>query len=272
MTFLGLRDSGMSILNNNFFTNFFKKPLDSVSARNFLSRISEFSPFKVSSNNGFQTNLTNKNDYERFCNSLNNGEGEITDPFTGDTLSFTNQDEFIEALAKLEESRMNYIKERARANMILASGGTPKEIHSIYKNTAPQNNGVSVLDDPESPEAKEYFVAMQNDVYDAIISSAKTMSLNELKAFASWVPGLQGLIIDAEAKAERSGLATSIAANKQISDFDKSQNLDYEISRNQLAISNSSDFSVLNMQNLFTGFSQKIARNKLDWNPTIEIA
>jgi len=67
MTFLG-RDSGMSNLNSNILNNF-------SNIRDVSKRIFEYSPFQVSSSNGFKTQITNKLDFERFCNSLYNGEG-----------------------------------------------------------------------------------------------------------------------------------------------------------------------------------------------------
>ena len=109
------------------------------------------------------------------------------------------------------------------------------------------------------------------------MASAKSMNLGELKAFSSWVPGLQGLIISAEAKAIKTGLSPTQLDITSLGDIDKK---DHELqlsfskkkTNNQIDFSDQLDFSVVNLRKIFDRFNPKQTRDSLDWNPTIDIA
>jgi hypothetical protein len=250
---------------------------NSISA--YLKGVSLASPIKILADNGLMFDAFDSSDYSRHLESRSLRQGQLSDPFTGDTIEFNGQDEFKEALAKLEESRTNYLKERARADLLLASGGSPAQVSSILKATAPIKNGQSILDQPDSPEAQEYQAMMKQKVYDAIMASAKSMSLQELRSFSSWVPGLQALISGAETKAFKNGLTGVSADLVSLGEIDKR---DFEMMTKRsdntgkrpslLDFSDSLDFSVVNLRKVFDRFNPKQVRDDLDWNPTIEIA
>ncbi len=243
----------------------------------YLNGVSLSSPIKLLADNGLMYDVFDSTDYSRRLGNNSLRSGQLSDPFTGEVIDFNGEDEFKSALAKLEESRMNYLKERAQADLLLASGGTPAQVSSILKATAPTKNGVSILDQPDSAEAQEYQSMMKQKVYDAIMASAKSMNLGELKAFSSWVPGLQGLIISAEAKAIKTGLSPTQLDITSLGDIDKKDHeLQLSFSKkkpnNQIDFSDHLDFSVVNLRKIFDRFNPKQTRDSLDWNPTIDIA
>ena len=188
-----------------------KETINPNSIQAYLNGFSLSSPVKLLADNGLMYDVFDSSDYTRRLGDNPLRSGQLSDPFTGEVIDFNGEDEFKSALIKLEESRMNYLKERARADLLLASGGSPSQVHSILKATAPTKNGISILDQLSSLEALEYKALMKNMVYDSIMASAKSMKLSELKAFSSWVPGLQGLIISSEAKAIKTGLTQTQA-------------------------------------------------------------
>lgn len=251
--------------------------LNSIQA--YLNGVSLSTPIKLLADNGLMYDVFDSTDYSRRLGINSLSSGQLSDPFTGETIDFNGPDEFKEALDKLEESRRNYLKERARADLLLASVGSPAQVHSILKATAPTKNGISILDLPDSEEAQEYQAMMKQKVYDAIMASAKSMNLNELRSFSSWVPGLQGLISDAEAKALRLGLANGSEDLVSLAEIDKR---DFELMTKHsdntskrpsiLDFSDSFDFSVVNLRKVFDRLNPKQVRDELDWNPTIEIA
>jgi hypothetical protein len=254
-----------------------KQTINPNSIQAYINGVSLSSPIKLLADNGLMYDVFDSTDYSRRLGNNSLRSGQLSDPFTGETIDFDCEDTFKSALAKLEESRMNYLKERARADLLLASGGSPAQVQSILKATAPKINGQSVLDLPGSSEGQEYQAMMKNMVYDAIIASAKSMSLREIKEFSSWVPGLQSLISSSESKAIHSGLTVDEAEKLSLSDIDK-KNFENQISSqkskatNQLDFSDQLDFSVVNLKKIFDRFNPKQTRDKLDWNPTIDIA
>jgi len=243
----------------------------------YLNGVSIVTPIKLLTDNGLSYDVFDSSDYSRRLGNNPLRSGQLSDPFTGQTIDFSSEDEFKSALAQLEESRMNYLKERARADLLLASGGSPEQIHSILKATAPKKNGISLLDLPGSSEGQEYQAMIKNMVYDAIIASSKSMNLKEIKHFSSWVPGLQNLISSTEAKALQLGLSLEEAEKISLFDIDKK---DFELQvllskrkpANQLDFSDQLDFSVVNLRKILDRFNPKQTRDSLDWNPTIDIA
>ncbi|MEY3369762.1 MAG: hypothetical protein RLZZ361_432 [Cyanobacteriota bacterium] len=251
--------------------------INTNSIQAYLNGVSLTSPIKLLADNGLMYDVFDSTDYSRRLGNNSLSSGQLSDPFTGEVIDFNGEDEFKSALAKLEESRMNYLKERAQADLLLASGGTPAQVSSILKATAPTKNGVSILDQPDSAEAQEYQAMMKQKVYDAIMASAKSMNLGELKAFSSWVPGLQGLIISAEAKALKTGLSPTQLDITSLGEIDKKDfELELKFSNrkhlSQLDFSDHLDFSVVNLRKILDRFNHKQTRNSLDWNPTIDIA
>jgi hypothetical protein len=80
---------------------------------------------------------------------------------------------------------------------LIASGGSPEEVRSIYKNTAPQVNGVTFMD-------SDYTDEMEEEVKDAIRAEARTMPLAELRKYVREFPELQALLKDRESKIKKS--------------------------------------------------------------------
>jgi hypothetical protein len=243
----------------------------------YLSGVSLSNPIKLLADNGLAYDVFDSTDYSRRLGNSSLKSGQLSDPFTGETFTFCGEQEFKEALEKLEESRNNYLKQRARADLLLASSGSPSQIASIFRATAPTKNGISILDQPDSPEALEYSSLMKSKVYDAIISHHKSMKLSELKEFSSWIPSLESLISSAEAKAQRSGLTLSAAELINLGDIDKKEyefQLESKSSKKPtlIEISNNMDLNVNHLRKIFDRFNPKKQIDNSEWNPTIDIA
>ncbi len=133
---------------------------------------------------------------------IDSKQGHIIDPYSGDTYFFSTPEERNEALTKMAEAKQNYLKERLRTDLLLASGGSPEQVESIYKSTSPTHKGKLAIEDSSST----YYMTAQNAVSDAVLASASGMTLSDLKRFASRYPGLNGLITERESEARKAGL------------------------------------------------------------------
>ena len=142
--------------------------------------------------------------------------GELSDTYTGTTIFYNNREEFYEAFAALEKERKQMLEERAKWDLLLASPGDPKNIESIYKSTAP--------DKDEDPEAYEKHMAeMKDAVKDAVRSFAGSMSLSELREFASRYQGLRSLLARREEAIKKLGLGLTQGENLSGLEIEKLQ-------------------------------------------------
>lgn len=133
--------------------------------------------------------------------------GEVTNTFTGETYQYTNSGEYSDALTALRESELNYKKEKLRLDLLISSGGSPAQIKSIFKNTAKIVNGISFMEPDE-------IYQMDEMVKDAVKTEARSMTLAELKAYASDYPELQSLVHAREFKVRKAGLSLLDAENR----------------------------------------------------------
>ncbi len=124
----------------------------------------------------------------------NNGyRGELFNKFSGETLRFDSEDEFVQALAKLEEDQANERKERVRADLLLASAGSPDAIKRIFANTRKTVQGIVVDDYNDN-------VVRDSMIKDAVRAEARSvMTLADLKRYAREFPELQSLVTAKEA-------------------------------------------------------------------------
>lgn len=249
----------------------------------YLRGISLTQPVKVTTDNGYAYDVFDSSDYDRRVSKHSVSSGQLSDPFSGETIDFNGPEEFKAALAKLEELRQNYLREQAQANLLLASGGGPAQVAEILKNTAPHRGGRSILEIEGSEEAEAYQAMMKSKVYDAIMASISSMTLAELKAFASWVPGLTSIIAALENRAKKSGISSTqmelttagqigIEEIKQAKLETSRKAIAEERKKNQIDLSHQLDFSVIDLSKIFGQFNKRKTRDKLDWNPTIDIA
>lgn len=135
----------------------------------------------------------------RIANATVNGfKGELYSKFSGETLRFANEDEFVQALGKLEEDEANARRERLRMDLLLASAGSPDAIKRIFANTAKTVHGV-IVDDYNDNLTRDSMIK------DAVRAEARSvMTLADLKRYAREFPELQPWLTAREADIVRS--------------------------------------------------------------------
>lgn len=138
--------------------------------------------------------------------------GEITNTFNGETYQYSNSGEYSDALAALAESEANYKREKQRLDLLISSGGSAAQIKSIFKNTAKIINGIEFF----SPDELYQMAEM---VKDAVKAEARSMTLAELKKYASEHPELQSLVHAREFKVHKAGLSLLDAENRTGNDL-----------------------------------------------------
>ena len=223
--------------------------------------------------------------------------GTISDPFSGDTFSFNGPDEYAEVVKKMDENRKNYLRDRARADLLISSAGEPDQVEKIFESTAPLKDGEPVLN-------RAYKREMADKVKDAVIAHASSMSLSQLKAFSSKYPGLASLIQSREALLLKSNIglqdgerltirgierkldgreSEQTALQRFVSDFkdftkaeidglvDALKQTKASIYKNQLERSANTDYGIYDL-NKPTKLSKRELRNLLDWYSTIDLA
>jgi hypothetical protein len=246
----------------------------------YIRGVSLTQPIKVTTDNGYAYDIFDSSDYDRKVSKNSASSGQLSDPFSGETIFFNGQDEFKVALGKLEELRQNYIRERTQADLLLASAGGPNEVASILKATAPTKNGRSILELEGSQECQNYQAMMKNKVYDAIMASLSSMTLSELKSFASWIPGLTSMIAAIENQAKKCGMSSTQSELSTVGQIGLEEVKHAKIQQartvqkrsNQIDQSDPLDFSVVNLGRILDRINNRKTRDKLDWNPTIDIA
>ncbi len=125
-------------------------------------------------------------------------KGQLFNKFSGETLRFDSEDEFVQALGKLEEDQANDRKERVRMDLLLASAGSPDAIKRIFANTAKTVQGI-IVDDYNDNLTRDSMIK------DAVRAEARsTMTLADLKRYAREFPELQSLVTAREADIVRS--------------------------------------------------------------------
>lgn len=168
----------------------------------FIEAALRAKPIQYIDHNGFANNLFALSDIKAAPITIS---GEITDPYTGDTISFANLDELYVAFENLQKERKKLMQERLKMDLLLASAGDPEQVQRIYEVTAPN--------DKDSADYQEHYQEMLTAVDDALKASFKSMTLEELKSFSSDYPSLATLIAQRESHLQKANITLAKGKN-----------------------------------------------------------
>ena len=274
----------------------------------YLKGASLASPIKLETSNGLKRDVFNNSSYEDF-NSINGIiDGQLSDPISGKTISFTNAKSFAQAQGLLEEIREAELEKKLHDKVIasqmimISSAGGPEQTESQYKNAIQSLKGFAklvgkatgldpnaLMGDYNQPLSnKGSYEALLNTVdsmiasfddrkkdavTDAVRANTSFMSLAELREFASRFPGLNSIIKNRLALIKKSGLSAQGAEMKtgtELSDI-VSDHKRKTIVHNLRERSDGLDFGVVKLSPESIQ-DKALLRDKADWHPTIDIA